>query len=89
MPFKEGNTKGKGRPKGSVNKDNELKAFIKGLINDNTEKLTEEIKKLEGKVYVDSVLALMEYAVPKLARVTVKDESETTQNITINYTKQD
>ena len=88
MPFEEGHKKAKGRVKGSKNKDNELKAFIKGLINDNTEKLTEEIKKLEGKVYVDSVLALMEYAVPKLARVTVDDESDITQNITINYTKE-
>ena len=88
MADKNGNKTG-GRVKGSVNKDNELKAFIKGLINDNTEKLTEEIKKLEGKVYVDSVLALMEYAVPKLARVTVKDESDITQNITINYTKKE
>jgi hypothetical protein len=78
MPFKEGNTKGKGRPKGSVNKDNELKAFIKGLISDNTDKLTKEIAKLEGKVYIDSVLALMEYAVPKLARVEVEGEIDAT-----------
>ena len=78
MPFKEGNTAGKGRVKGSKNKDNELKAFIKGLINDNTEKLTEEIAKLEGKVYVDSVLALMEYAVPKLQRVEVEGEIDAT-----------
>ena len=88
MPFEEGHKKAKGRIKGSVNKDSEYKLFLKKFLDTGKEKLILEINKLEGLPYINSTLAIMEYVLPKLARVEVKDESETTQNITINYTKQ-
>lgn len=78
MGFEKGNTIGKGRPKGSVNKDNELKAFLRELVNDSQEKLEQELSKLEGKAYVDAMFALMEYVQPKLSRTEVKAEVENT-----------
>ena len=71
MGFEKGNTAGKGRPKGSVNKDSELKKFLIDLVKDNQEKLVEEIKKLEGKAFTDSMFALIEYVQPKLSRTEV------------------
>ena len=68
MAKEKGSEKTGGREKGVPNKKSELKIFIRSLLEDNTKKLEEEIKKLEGKTYVDSVLALLEYAVPKLSR---------------------
>ena len=88
MSFKEGRNKTGGRKAGVSNKDSEFKAFIKELLDSDTDKISEELGKLTGKPYLDTILSFCEYAVPKLARVEVKDESETTQNITINYTKQ-
>ena len=78
MGFEKGNTAGKGRPKGSVNKDSELKVFLLKLVNDNQDKLLDEIKTLNGKAFVDSMFALMEYVQPKLSRTEVKGEIETT-----------
>jgi len=89
MAFEKGNTAGKGRPKGSPNNDGGLKLWVRELLNDDREEFKKQMKTLEGKSYTDTYISLMEYAVPKLARVEVKDESETTQNITINYTKKD
>ena len=75
-----------GRVKGTPNKDNELKAFIKGLISDNQDKLVVEIQQLRGKTYVDSMLALLEYAVPKLSRVDGSlDVSSGGKEIAITY----
>lgn len=68
MAKEKGSEKTGGREKGVPNKKSELKIFIRSLLEDNTEKLEKEIEKLEGKTYVDSVLALLEYAVPKLSR---------------------
>ena len=83
-----GSEKSGGRKKGTPNKDNELKAFIRGLISDNTDKLTEEIKKLEGKVYVDAVMNMMEYAVPKLQRVELDADIDVkAEGFVINYIK--
>lgn len=71
MGFEKGNTIGKGRPAGSVNKPNELKQFLINTVNDNQERFLKEIKELEGKNYVDAMFALMEYVQPKLARTEV------------------
>lgn len=67
-----------GRAKGTPNKDNELKAFLRGLAEESKEKLREEIGKLQGKQYIDAMFALMEYVQPKLSRAEVKAEVENT-----------
>ncbi len=82
MADKEGKKTG-GRQKGTPNKDNELKAFLRELVGDNQEKLVEEIEKLEGKAYIDAVFALMEYVQPKLSRTEVKAEVDNNLNIII------
>ena len=73
MADKEGNKTG-GRRKGTPNKPNELKTFLIELVNDNQQRLIDEIKKLEGKAFTDSMFALMEYVQPKLSRTEVKAE---------------
>jgi len=78
------NTTGKkfgGRTKGTPNKDNELKTFLIDLVNDSQEKLQDELNKLEGKAFVDSMFALMEYVQPKLSRAEVKQEIEVVEGI--------
>ena len=83
-----GKREGSGRPKGSVNKDSELKVFLLKLVNDNQEKLVNEIKELKGKAFTDSMFALMEYVQPKLSRTEVKAEIEDTTR-RIGYDKKD
>ena len=73
------NTTGKkfgGRTKGTPNKNNELKTFLIDLVNDSQQKLVDELKKLEGKAFVDSMFALMEYVQPKLSRTEVEAKIE-------------
>ena len=76
-----------GRAKGVPNKDNELKSWVRDLLGNNKNKMEEELKKLKGMAYTSTYISLMEYAVPKLARVDVKSENTNEHNITINYNK--
>ena len=81
------NTTGKkwgGRKKGTPNKDNELKVFLKELMSENQEKLKQELNTLKGKSYVDAIFSLMEYVQPKLSRAEVIAEVE---NVNIDVTK--
>ena len=87
MADKDGNKTG-GRQKGTPNKPNELKSFLIELVNDNQDKLVEEIKKLEGKAFTDSMFALMEYVQPKLSRTEVKAKVESTTR-RIGYDKEE
>ena len=87
MADKDGNKTG-GRQKGTPNKPNELKSFLIELVNDNQDKLVDEIKKLEGKAFTDSMFALMEYVQPKLSRTEVKAEVESTTR-RIGYDKEE
>ncbi len=73
-----------GRKKGTPNKDNELKKFLKDLANDSTEKLEQELNKLEGKAYIDAMFTLMEYVQPKLSRAEVVAEIETKESIDLS-----
>lgn len=70
MPFEEGNSLGKGRPKGAENKEKkQLREFINNILEEDQAKFKEELSKLTGIYYINTILALMEYSVPKLARV--------------------
>lgn len=58
-----------GRQKGSVNKKTQLlEGFAVSVTAGGMDKFLRELKKLEGKQYVDSYLSVYEYVRPKLAR---------------------
>lgn len=61
-----------GRKKGVQNKDKGMKAWVRDMLSENTERMEEELSKLEGKDYTSTYISLMEYAVPKMARVEVE-----------------
>src|SRR5271163_2710843 len=59
-----------GRKKGSASKKTEiLKKFTSDILNGGRQKFMVEMRKLEGKAYIDAYLALMEYSLPKMSRV--------------------
>lgn len=66
------NTTGKkfgGRRKGTPNKKTEaLRARVETLIDDNWEKLQDDLKELTSKERVDTIVRLLEYSLPKLSR---------------------
>lgn len=64
-----------GRPKGSMNKKNQLTSeLIADILEQGKDKFVKELNSLDGKNYVTSYLALMEYQLPKLARSSVEAE---------------
>jgi|SRR5579863_7496130 len=60
-----------GRPRGVSKKKLLLNSFLESVVNDNTGRFQKELKKLQGKAYVDAILTMMEYVRPKLARTEV------------------
>ena len=90
MADKDGNKSG-GRKKGTPNEDNRItRKLYQDILADRVEDFNECLDKLREspKDFVNAYLGMMPYALPKLSNVVVKDESDITQNITINYTKQ-
>ncbi len=67
MPFTKGDSRinRKGRPKGSKNNIYGTRKYLQGLLEDNRDKLKEEIEKLEGKEFVDRYIKLMEFLLAK------------------------
>lgn len=60
----------KGRPKGAENKETKrIREWIGKFLENNLDKLEEDITSLDPKDRVKAISDLMEYAVPKLARV--------------------
>lgn len=73
--------------KGVKNKVTTLtKKFITDGLDERMDKVWDELDKLNGKDYLDMVLKLMEYSLPKLARVESKLESNELE-ITIKHIK--
>ena len=93
MPFEKGHNKATGRTKGSPNKvSKETRDAFKLFVENNQSKFEgwiERVAESNPAKAIELVTNIAEYVLPKLARVEVKDESETTQNITINYTKKE
>lgn len=59
-----------GRPKGTVTRKTAiLQTFCDSILTGGGDKFKEELNKLEGKDYVQAYLALLEYAMPKMARI--------------------
>ena len=54
------------RPKGSKNKITiEVKEHIQSIVENNIHKIDAELNKLQGRAYIESVLKLIEYIIPK------------------------
>jgi hypothetical protein len=78
--FAEGN---EGRPKGSVNKSsNEIRETFQLLLENNLEKLQEDLNELAPKDRIKLLLDLSNYILPKLRTTEYKGEA---QNITIDF----
>jgi hypothetical protein len=79
--FAEGN---EGRPKGSVNKSsNEIRETFQLLLENNLEKLQEDLNELEPKDRVKLLLDLASFIIPKMKSIDVK--SIDTEVITIDF----
>ena len=75
MPFEKGNKEGKGRPPGAANKATATaRDYIQRIIDGEGDKLKSELDKLEGTAYVNAIIRLMEFSVPKLQRVQAEIE---------------
>ena len=78
--FAEGN---EGRPKGSVNKSsNEIRETFQLLLENNIEKIQEDLNELAPKDRIKLLLDLSNYILPKLRTTEYKGEA---QNITIDF----
>lgn len=66
------NTTGKkfgGRQKGTQNKDTKkLRERVDSLLDDNWDKVVNDLKELNPKERIDTYLKLLEYSLPKLSR---------------------
>ena len=72
-------TKTGGRKKGTPNRvTSELRDRVNYLIEDNFEKVIQDIESLEPKDRIDVFIKLLDYAIPKLQRV---DNFSVTQKI--------
>lgn len=70
MPFKKNNKFGKGRPKGSTNKSNEIfKNRVQELLTKLDATLDEDLQQLTPQERVKMYLQLLEYVTPKLKRI--------------------
>ena len=80
MPFKEGNTYGLGRPKGSENKvtkaskeiSEALELYVKNLLPS----VPNLIEELDSKDKLEFIVKLLPYAIPKKSEKHFIDESE-------------
>ena len=80
--FAEGN---EGRPKGSVGKSNKkIRDTFQLLLENNLEKIEEDLNELEPKDRIKLLLDLSNYILPKLRTTEYKGEA---QNITIDFSE--
>jgi len=75
MPFEPGNTLGKGRPKGAINKTtSETKEFLARISNKLGKRVEEDLDLMDPKDRVKIWLELQEYLIPKLSRTELTGE---------------
>lgn len=78
--FEKGNTMGKGRPVGAINRSTEqAKLTLARLANKGLDNITEDIDKIRKENPVKAAeiyLKLLEYVVPKLKSVDMKVDAE-------------
>ena len=92
MPFKPGNKLSTGRPKGAINRSTEMMklnvARATNRVLDDLPQLMEEMVKKDPKGAVDVALKLLEFHLPKQARIEMRGEIEQKiQQITVNINK--
>ena len=75
-----------GRPKGSKNKDTEIKEKVKTLVLDNREQFKDDIKKMNPKDRATVMMKALDFVVPKLKTMEVNTKIQTwqeQQNLTL------
>jgi len=92
MPFQKGNKLSKGRPKGAINRSTEqMKLNVARATNrvlDDLPKLMEDLVKKDPKGAVDVALKLLEFHLPKQARIEMRGEIEQRiQSINVNINR--
>lgn len=71
-----GRRPGAGRPKGVPNKKTDaLRAKVDKLIEDNWESIQDDLVDLQPKERIDTMIKLLEYALPKLNRTEISEIS--------------
>jgi hypothetical protein len=71
-----GRRPGAGRPKGVPNKKTDaLRAKVDKLIEDNWESIQDDLAGLQPKERIDTMVKLLEYALPKLNRTEISEIS--------------
>lgn len=85
MPFEKGNTLGKGRPTGKMNRSTEqAKLTLARLANKGLDNITEDIDKIRKDNPVKAAeiyIKLLEYVLPKLKSVDMTIDAEVNQKI--------
>ena len=65
MPFEKGHTYGKGRPKGSTNKNSrEIREMITQIVSDNLEETKQRLSNLKDAEYFKAIGMLMKHVLP-------------------------
>lgn len=70
-----GKREGSGRPKGSQNeKTKQWEVLGESIMNEHTDKFNKELRKLEGKEFINAYGMILEYFKPKQLRTEIKEE---------------
>ena len=75
MPLKKGHKKYGGRTEGTPNKTTQqMREAILAICENQTDRVNEELAKLEGKEFIDSIVKLAGLVMPKQAEIDVKEK---------------
>ena len=85
MPFEKGHTYGKGRPKGSTNKNSrEIREMITQIVADNLDETKQRLSNLKDADYFKAMGMLMKHVLPQQKQIEqVNDDMPTNFQIEI------
>jgi len=85
MPFEKGHTYGKGRPKGSTNKNSrEIREMITQIVADNLDETKQRLSNLKDTDYFKAMGMLMKHVLPQQKQIEqVNDDMPTNFQIEI------
>ena len=70
MPFEKGHTYGKGRPKGSTNKNSrEIREMITQIVSDNLDETKQRLSNLKDADYFKAMGMLMKHVLPQQKQI--------------------